>query len=105
MKWYLYKHPDGRAEVTEYRIPAAVLFERVFVRELDTPISTINHIVTDAGGVVPKPLSYAEERRQVYPSVADQLDALWHAMDEGGMPKAEPFYSDILAVKQQFPKS
>ncbi len=29
---------------------------------------------------------------------------LWHAMNEGSMPKAEPFFSRIQAVKSQYPK-
>lgn len=43
-------------------------------------------------------------RRQVeYPPVAEQLDALWHGMDTGALPKVEPFYSDLLAVKRKYP--
>ena len=47
---------------------------------------------------------YAERRRAEYPDLAEQLDALWHAMDSGALPKAEPFYSSILAVKVAHPK-
>lgn len=38
-------------------------------------------------------------RRQAYPAIGDQLDMLWHAMDAGVLPKIEPMYSDIKAVK------
>lgn len=48
--------------------------------------------------------AYDKQRAAAYPSVGAQLDALWHAMKNGTLPKIEPFYSDILAVKQQFPK-
>ena len=47
---------------------------------------------------------YRKLRQQDYPAIGEQLDALWHAMDQGTMPKAEPFYSDIKAVKDAHPK-
>lgn len=46
-----------------------------------------------------KPLRAAE-----YPSVTEQLDALWHAMDQGTIPKVDGFYDSIKAVKDKFPK-
>lgn len=42
-------------------------------------------------------------RRAVYPSIEDQLDMLWHAMDDDASKRLEPFYSAIKAVKDQFP--
>ncbi|MBI6953139.1 hypothetical protein LOY42_20115 [Pseudomonas sp. B21-023] len=44
-------------------------------------------------------------RAAEYPSLADQLDALWHAMHRGQLPAAEPFYSDVKRVKDKYPKS
>jgi len=49
--------------------------------------------------------SYAEQRMYAYPAVTEQLDALWHAMDQGILPKIEPMYSDVKAVKLSIPKS
>ena len=43
-------------------------------------------------------------RAKEYPSVTDQMDMLWHAMDDGTLPKVEPFYSTIKAVKDSVPK-
>ena len=48
--------------------------------------------------------TYIHDRVLEYPPIADQLDALWHAMNQGLMPKIEPMYSSILAVKQKHPK-
>ena len=45
-----------------------------------------------------------DARSQAYPSIGDQLDMLWHAMDDGVMPKVEPFYGSIKAVKDAHPK-
>lgn len=49
-------------------------------------------------------VSYEEARKSAYPGIEDQLDALWHAMDQGIIPKVEPMYSSIKEVKDCFPK-
>ncbi|MDP9523374.1 hypothetical protein [Pseudomonas putida] len=48
---------------------------------------------------------HSKRRAAEYPSVEEQLDMLWHAMDQGLMPKAEPFYTTLQEVKQQHPKT
>lgn len=48
--------------------------------------------------------SYLESRYELYPGINEQLDMLWHSMDRGDIPKAEPFYSRIKAVKLAYPK-
>lgn len=52
----------------------------------------------------PVPKTYKELRADSYPSVVDQLDALWHAMDDGILPKNNGFYTEIQAVKIKYPK-
>lgn len=47
---------------------------------------------------------YRVQRRNRYPSTSEQLDMLWHAMDDGALPRVEPFYGRIKAVKDQHPK-
>ena len=47
---------------------------------------------------------YRLRRSAEYPALADQLDALWHGMDAGVLPTVEPFYSDLKAVKDRYPK-
>ena len=47
---------------------------------------------------------YRRWRAMEYPSFGDQMDALWHAMDAGDLPKIEPFYTDIKTVKEKYPK-
>lgn len=49
--------------------------------------------------------SYAEQRRNAYPIMGDQLDMLWHAMDAGILPKVQDFYDAIKSVKDQYPKA
>ena len=44
-------------------------------------------------------------RRRAYPSIEDQLDMLWHAMDADPSKRLEPFYTTIKTIKDQFSKS
>jgi len=43
-------------------------------------------------------------RARAYPSVKDQLDALWHAMDKGVLPMVADFYQPIAEVKTKYTK-
>lgn len=62
----------------------------------------------ESGAVVPfevmKEVPVSEQRMYAYPSVGEQLDCLWHAMDKGILPKIEPMYSQVKAVKDSIPK-
>lgn len=49
-------------------------------------------------------LEYKAQRTKEYPSVADQLDMLWHAMDTGEMAMSKEFYTSCKAVKDKYPK-
>jgi len=42
--------------------------------------------------------------QRVYPSIEEQLDALWHTMDAGLLPKTGRFYEMIKEVKDKYPK-
>lgn len=53
-------------------------------------------------GVKPAP-SHRELRAAEYPPIEAQLDALWHAMDRGDLPKAPEFYTMIKRVKDRHP--
>lgn len=48
--------------------------------------------------------SYAKRRKDEYPPLADQLDALWHAMDQGTLPVVPAFYEPIKRVKDTYQK-
>jgi len=47
---------------------------------------------------------YQRDRMQSYPSIGNQLDMLWHAMNNGEIPKANTFFDAIETVKTSFPK-
>ena len=48
--------------------------------------------------------TYSDRRKESYPSIPDQLDMLWHAMDTGILPKVDSFYSINKSVKEKYPK-
>ena len=47
------------------------------------------------------------QRDRIYPSIGDQLDMLWHSIDENPKLKSEyfEFYEAIKAVKVKHPKN
>ena len=55
----------------------------------------------------PEKSKYAEQRRNAYPSIGDQLDMLWHSIDQNPKLKSEyfEFYEAIKAVKVKHPKN
>jgi hypothetical protein len=44
-------------------------------------------------------------RKNKYPSIGDQLDMLWHAIDSGSLDKDSDFYTTLKAVKDANPKA
>ena len=49
--------------------------------------------------------TYKELRQDNYPSIGDQLDMLWHAIDAGTpLDKTSAFYIALSAVKTKYPK-
>ena len=49
--------------------------------------------------------TYQNNRRKEYPHVFDQLDKLWHDIDDGKLDKTGSFYASIKAVKDKYSKS
>ena len=73
-----------------------------------TPISKadieakINEIANE-----PEQSNYAQQRRNAYPEIGDQLDMLWHSIDQDPQLKSKyfDFYEAIKAVKVKYPKN
>jgi hypothetical protein len=47
---------------------------------------------------------YRRDRAKEYPTLAEQLDMLWHAIDSGTLNKSSDFYTTLKSVKEQYPK-
>lgn len=54
----------------------------------------------------PEQSAYAEQRRNAYPAIGDQLDMLWHSIDKNPDLKTQyfDFYEAIKAVKAKYGK-
>ena len=52
--------------------------------------------------------AYSRTRADAYPTIGDQLDMLWHAIDTGNWTAAKvkttEFYTELKAVKAAYPK-
>ena len=48
--------------------------------------------------------TYAAKRKSSYPSVEEQFDLLWHAIDSGTLDKNSSFYTTLKATKDKYPK-
>jgi hypothetical protein len=48
---------------------------------------------------------YQRDRQQIYPSLGNQLDMLWHELNvSGSLTSNGEWYQSIQQVKQQYPK-
>ena len=58
-------------------------------------------------GNEPEQSNYAQQRRNAYPPIGDQLDMLWHSIDQDPQLKSKyfDFYEAIKAVKVKYPKN
>ena len=56
--------------------------------------------------IIPTP-AYVSKRKSAYPKIGDQLDMLWHSIDQNPALKSQyfDFYEAIKAVKVKHPKS
>ena len=64
----------------------------------------LKKIILDEMDKVREQIQYKTEREELYPSVIEQLDQIWHGMNNDESKRIEPFYSNIKAVKDKFPK-
>ena len=55
----------------------------------------------------PEQSDYVEQRRNAYPEIGDQLDMLWHSIDQNPELKQKyfNFYEAIKQVKVKYPKN
>lgn len=82
----------------------------IYFRAVPKEDGTIDYIPTNeppppAPPPEPVELPYNLKRERNYPVVEDQLDMLWHMMDDNIIPgKNSIWYNSIKQVKDTFPK-
>jgi len=50
-------------------------------------------------------IAHIPGRMGMYPKLSEQLDALWHDIDNGTLDKTGEFYNMLKTVKDSHPKS
>ena len=50
-------------------------------------------------------IAHIPGRMGMYPKISEQLDALWHDIDNGTLDKTGEFYNMLKTVKDSYPKS
>lgn len=108
MKKLINFRPNGQIISTSI-VPDDTPEDGMIAVPIDTDVcpfkqSVADGILVDIPSVARTLPDYTDQRRQDYPPVQDQLDALWHAMDAGILPKAPGFYEPLLNVKRKYPK-
>lgn len=106
MTYYLYLKPDGQPDVTDHKLRLDIFPGYEFVSESEKyPEHVRGKRFVDGQWVsLDQTPNYVAARKLAYPKISDQLDALWHAMNDGLIPQIEPMYSEIKAVKEANPK-
>ena len=79
-KWY---HPDGLSAPTKKEIDEEIAFHEKLAKHYQ----------------------YAYDRCRYYPDGFEQLDMLWHAINNGIELKDSEWFKTIKKVKEKFPKS
>jgi hypothetical protein len=79
-KWY---HPDGLSAPTKAEIDEELVFQEKLAKHYQ----------------------YAYDRCRHYPDGFEQLDMLWHAINEGVELKNSQWFKAIKEIKEKFPKS
>lgn len=108
MTYFLYKTPLGLPDLTDYELPLDMFQGYELIGSVDGEPPIIggmkfdeNNQLVPVGEMMPE---WQIQRMKAYPSYGDQFDMLWHAMDDGIIPKIEPFYTERKNVKEQYPK-
>jgi hypothetical protein len=70
----------------------------------DLPKPTEQEIAIELARLQSEFESNEYQRLRQYPTIGDQLDMLWHAIDTNSLNKTSDFYTAIKAVKDAHPK-
>tara|TARA_Y100000015_G_scaffold18078_1_gene17464 strand:- start:50 stop:340 length:291 start_codon:yes stop_codon:yes gene_type:complete len=93
----MYKQVDGiRVKMTAKEIAEQQNLQAQWLEEQ----SKNNETITEQA-------PYINQRKNAYPAIGDQLDMLWHSIDQDPQLKTKyfDFYEAIKAVKVKYPKS
>ena len=97
MEWSLDGSPTNKAEFIAG-------FNLIKANGVTTPTwaKIEEHLVTMQAEEDAK--EYQRKREPEYPAIGEQLDLLWHAIDDGTLDKTSDFYTSLKATKDKYPK-
>lgn len=103
--YYYLPHPDDPHKVLSYcssqYCPEALVTDKDIVQGDDGELYF-------AGEELPEPsITYTEQRQQAYPQLTEQLDMLYHDIDQdklGETAKDSSFYLALKQIKETYPK-
>lgn len=106
MSYFLYKKHDNTPSLSTHRLDLDIFPNYRFIGEYEQAPNIYGKVFDESDNLVDDRdyPEYIDQRRYAYPVLGDQMDMIWHAMDDGLIPKIEPLYSEIKAVKDQYPK-
>lgn len=102
---FVYKYPNNRLHCSAVELAEHELGDLELILETDEHINSNTHVYED--GKI-KSLSLPLSMLRQYGAIGEQLDRLWHDIDQGLLgesAKSGEFYQSILAVKSNFPKT
>lgn len=74
----------------------------IWIKPEKAPVSD-QHLIEKAKSLANNS-AYKDLRREKYPQLVEQLDMLWHDINQGKLNTESSFYKAVKAVKDQFPK-
>ena len=101
-QWYGWKK--------DYTGDERMAYENIIVHDSSITKPTeaeVNAKIQELKGTNSTSSNYEQQRRNAYPEIGDQLDMLWHSIDQNPKLKSEyfEFYEAIKAVKVKHPKN
>jgi len=89
-----------------YKVVDNVRIQLTAEEETARDVEEAAHTAKQAKEVKIAPKTYVAKRKAAYPPIGDQLDYLWHSIDESAELKQKyfSFYEAIKAVKAKYPK-
>ena len=94
---------DIEAKATELqKLHADLEYSRIRTKGKSAEYTTTT--TKDKDGIETTTTVVKEEAKTPYPTIGEQLDLLWHAIDEGTLDKTSEFYTTLKKVKDDNPK-
>jgi carbamoylphosphate synthase large subunit len=100
---YFYKQDDHAVEVV-IKDKSTTWIDREDMDEIEKIISNGDGKLFDSVSEWKHSIAHYRKRKINYPSIAEQLDMIYHAIDKDKFDKTSAFYKALKTVKNKYPK-